>query len=232
MVYRQRLKGLDKQSVVNIDMSIEKNSGPGPFTQLVRGVTAVILAGGKSSRFGSNKAFAEFNGSPLIERVAGILGSIFERLILITNSPKEFSYLKLPIYEDPVKGLGPIGGIWAGLKGIQDETGFFVACDMPFINEKLIRHMVAVRNDFDAVVPKIGWRMEPLHALYTKNCLPALIEVIEAGSYQTIKSFNSLRVRYVSETEIRALDPGLQSFLNVNRPDELLDAMNRDVESE
>jgi molybdopterin-guanine dinucleotide biosynthesis protein A len=212
-------------------MSIDKNSDPG-FKPLIRGVTGVILAGGKSSRFGSNKAFAEFNGTPLIERVIAILGSIFENLILITNSPEEFSYLSLPIHEDPIKGLGPIGGIYAGLEAMRDEIGFFVACDMPFINRDLVRHMVAVRNDFDAVVPKIDWKVEPLHALYTKNCLPPILELIRDGSYQTIKSFNSIRVRYVTEDEIRAIDPEVQSFMNVNRPDELLDAISLEGESD
>lgn len=212
-------------------MSSENNSIPGLFKPLIKGITGVILAGGKSSRFGSNKAFAEFNGLPLIERVACILSSIFERLILITNSPQEFSYLKLPIYEDPIKGLGPIGGIYAGLDSMMDETGFFVACDMPFINEKLVRHMVSISDDFDAVVPKIGWKMEPLHALYKKSCLPAIMEVIEAGSNQTIKSYNSIRVRYINKAEIRELDPELTSFMNINRPDELLDAIKREGNS-
>lgn len=213
------------KNLVDRSQNIKEN-----ITELVRGVTGVILAGGKSSRFGSNKAFAEFNGAPLIERVVNRLGSIFEHLIIITNSPREFSYLNLPIYEDPIKGLGPIGGIYAGLEAMGDETGFFVACDMPFINEKLIRHIVAIKNDFDAVVPKIDWKIEPLHALYTKSCLPAIINLIESGSYQTIKSFNSFRVRYVTETEIKEFDPELQSFMNVNRPDELFDAMNRESE--
>jgi molybdopterin-guanine dinucleotide biosynthesis protein A len=213
-------------------MPTEKNNSPDLFMPLIRGITGVILAGGKSSRFGSNKAFAEFKGSPLIERVADRLRSIFERIIIITNSPHEFSYLKLPIYEDPIKGLGPIGGIYAGLEAMEDETGFFVACDMPFINEKLIRHIVAVSNDFDAVVPKVGWKIEPLHALYKKSCLPAIMKLIESGLYQTIKSFNSISVRYVAEAEIRKFDPELQSFMNVNRPDELLDAINREGDSE
>jgi len=193
---------------------------------LINGITGVILAGGKSSRFGSNKALVEINGSRLIDRVASVLGSIFKRLVLITNNPKDYSYLKLPIYEDLIPGLGPIGGIYTGLKNIHDETGFFIACDMPFINENLIRHIVAVRDDFDAVVPKIDWRMEPLHALYTKRCLPVIKELIASGVYQTAKAFYNLSVRYLNEEEIRAHDPHLRSFLNVNLPEELLDTLH------
>jgi len=197
----------------------------------INGVTGVILAGGKSSRFGTNKALIEINGSRLIDRVTGVLSSIFKRLVLITNSPKEYSYLKLPTYEDLIPGLGPIGGIYTGLKNIHDEAGFFIACDMPFINENLIRHIVAVRDDFDAVVPKIDWRMEPLHALYTKRCLPVIEELIASGVYQTAKSFYNLSVRYLNEEEIRAHDPQLKSFLNVNLPEELLDTFNLNEDS-
>ena len=198
----------------------------------ISGITGVILAGGKSSRFGRNKALVEFNGSRLIERVIGVMGSVFKNLIIISNSPHEYSYLKLPIHEDIIKGLGPIGGIYTGLKTIQDEMGFFVACDMPFINENLIRYMIEVRNDFDAVVPKIDWKMEPLYALYTKKCLPVIRELISSGVYQTIESYRKVRVRYVSVEEIKVYDPLLRAFMNVNKPDELINAVSREEEND
>ena len=193
----------------------------------IRDVTGVILAGGKSSRFGINKALVEINGSRLIDRVTGLLSPIFKRIILITNSPQDYSYLRLPIYEDLIRGLGPIGGILTGLENIHDKAGFFIACDMPFVSEDLIRYMASVRGDFDAVVPKIDWKMEPLHALYTKSCLPVIKELIASGVYQINKSFCKLSVRYVNEAEIKANDPQMRSFLNVNRPEELVDTLNR-----
>lgn len=194
---------------------------------LIRDITGVILAGGKSSRFGINKAFSEINGSRLIDIVAGLLTSIFTRTVLITNSPEEYSYLGLPIRKDLIRGLGPIGGILTGLEDISDEAGFFIACDMPFVSEDLIRYIVSVRGEFDAVVPKIDWKIEPLHALYRKSCLPVIRELIASGVYQTIKAFDRLNVRYLNEAEIRANDPQMRSFFNVNRPEELADTLNR-----
>jgi molybdopterin-guanine dinucleotide biosynthesis protein A len=188
---------------------------------LVKGVTGIILAGGKSSRFGSNKALAKFNGTPLIERATGVLGNIFENLMIITNSPLEYSYLRIPLYQDIVKGLGPVGGIYTGLDALDDEWAFFCACDMPFINEGLVRYITGLRDSFDAVVPKVDWKIEPLHALYSKNCLPAMKELIYKKEYQTIKAFNTINVRYVEEEEIRTYDPQLKTFLNVNKQDEL-----------
>lgn len=191
----------------------------------LKGITGIILAGGKSSRYGANKAFVEINGVQLIERVITVMGSVFEHLILITNTPHEYTYLNLPMYEDLIKGLGPIGGILTGLEAISDESGFFMACDMPFINGDLIHYMVEVSDDYDAVVPRISWKMEALHALYKKSCLTAIKELIESNEYQTIKFFNKIRVRYVDWDEIRAFDPKQRSFFNINSPQELLDAV-------
>jgi len=122
---------------------------------LIKGVTGVILAGGKSSRFGANKAFAEVNGRQLIRRVTDIMGSVFEELIIITNDPGEYSSLGLPMHEDLIKGLGPLGGIYTGLEKMPERLGFFVACDMPFLNEDLIRYITEkMDDDLDAVVPR------------------------------------------------------------------------------
>ncbi len=188
---------------------------------VIEGITGVILAGGKSSRFGSNKALAKFNGLPLIESVAFGLGEIFPRLAIISNSPHEYSYLGLPIYEDIIKGLGPLGGIYTGLESIEDDWGFFTACDMPFLNKGLIRFMAEHRDSMDAVVPRVDWKMEPLCALYNKRCLPEIKRLIADGVTQTIKAYNNLQVKFVEEETIRSFDPDLKSFLNVNRQAEL-----------
>jgi molybdopterin-guanine dinucleotide biosynthesis protein A len=187
----------------------------------IEGIAGVILAGGKSSRYGANKAFVEIHGTKLIERVVRVMASLFERLVLVTNTPHEYSYLALPMVEDMIKGLGPIGGIHTGLEAISDETGFFVACDMPYLNENLLRHMVALKEGFDAVIPRIGWMVEPLHAIYTKQCLPAVRESLDSRAYQAMRFFQKIRVRYVDEDELRRFDPQLRSFLNINKPEDL-----------
>jgi molybdopterin-guanine dinucleotide biosynthesis protein A len=144
--------------------------------------------------------------------------------MIITNTPREYDYLQLPMHEDLIKGLGPVGGVYTGLEAIPSESGFFVACDMPFLQGNLIRHMVEIKADFDAVVPKVDWKIEPLHAIYTRNCLPAIKKLIDRQGYQIIKFFDNVKVRYVKEEEIRSFDPMLKSFLNVNSPGELMDA--------
>ena len=184
-------------------------------------VTGVILAGGKSSRYGTNKALAKINGIPLIENVIRVMRSLFQDLVLITNTPDEYAYLELPMYEDLIKGLGPIGGIYTALNSITNDAGFFVACDMPFLNPDLIRHLVGIRGDFDVVVPEISGKMETLHALYAGRCIPAVRKLIDVHEYQTIRIFPEVSVRYLKENEIRRFDPELRSFFNINRPEEL-----------
>ncbi len=184
-------------------------------------VTGIILAGGKSSRFGSNKALADFDGAPLIERVLAVLQALFEKTIIITNSPSEYRYLGLPLQEDIIKGLGPLGGIYTGLSAMTTSWGFVTACDMPFLKPDLIRHMLSLRGDFDAVVPRVGWKLEPLHSLYMSNCLGPIKEIISSGSYQIIQLFSSVKVRYLEAHEIEPFDCDFKSFININRPLEI-----------
>jgi molybdopterin-guanine dinucleotide biosynthesis protein A len=187
----------------------------------IEGVTGVILAGGRSTRYGSNKAFAEVRGMRLIERTLGVMGLVFPRLLLVTNTPAEYAYLRVPMVGDLIKGLGPLGGIYTGLEVMENEHGFFVACDMPFLKEDLLRYMVTLGGDYDAVVPRVKWMVEPLHALYTKNCLPSIRELILSHEHQIFKFFQKINVKYVEEEEIRSIDPDLKSFFNINRPEDI-----------
>ena len=188
---------------------------------LIKDVTGVILAGGKSSRYGKNKSFVKVDGIPLIERVIRELKNVFQDVIIITNTPHEYAYLTVPMFEDLVKGLGPLGGIYTGLKSLQTRTGFFVACDMPTISQKLIKYMVENRYDHDIVVPRIAGRLEPLCALYGQSCLPQIKRLIDAREYQVFRFFDEVSVRYIEEEEIRRIDSGLRTFFNINRPEEL-----------
>jgi len=157
----------------------------------IKDVSGVVLAGGISSRYGKNKALVEFHGIPLIERVLGVMRPIFRHVIIITNTPDKYSYLKLPMYQDIIKGLGPLGGIFTGLQVIPN-SGFFVACDMPFLNQGLIRHMVEIKADFDLVVPRISGYMEALHSLYGRGCERKIESLINSGIYQVFRFFNEV----------------------------------------
>lgn len=183
-------------------------------------VTGVILAGGLSTRYGQNKALLQIGGVRLIERIAEEMKRVFTRVILVTNQKRDFEYLKLPMVEDYIKGLGPIGGIYTGLRSISEQAGFFVACDMPLLHKGLIRYMVEAIDNHEAVVPSVGKLIEPLHALYTRSCLGTIRDLIDEKRYQVRLFYDRVSVRYVREDEIRRFCSPEEAFLNINTPEE------------
>ena len=185
-------------------------------------ITGVVLAGGESLRYGRNKALVKIDGITLIERVIRVMQSVFHDVILITNTPDEYVYLKLPMYQDLITGLGPLGGILTGLTAISSDAAFFVACDMPLLNRELICYMVENREDFDVIVPRVSKKMEALHAIYSRACLPAIRSLIDSHEYQIFRFFPQVSVRYIEESELRSFDPELKCFFNINRPEDII----------
>ncbi len=184
-------------------------------------ITGVILAGGSSKRYGQNKAFLEIDGIRLIDRIAEEMKNIFKQVILVANEKKEYEYLGIPIIEDLIKGLGPIGGIYTGLMSISEQAGFFIACDMPFINSQLVRYMVDIKKDVHAaVVPLVANEVEPLHAIYAKSCLGPIRNLIDSKHYHVRLFYDQITIRYVKEDEIRKFGSPSRAFLNINTPDE------------
>ncbi|RLB41767.1 MAG: molybdenum cofactor guanylyltransferase [Deltaproteobacteria bacterium] len=194
-----------------------RNKPEPPF----RDIVGIILAGGKSARYGRNKALENIGGKALIEHVVDTVRPLFQDIIVITNTPSEYSHLGLEMHQDIIKGLGPIGGIYTALKVIKEDYGFVVACDMPFLNKALITYMVSLKKGFDVVVPRMGWKIEALHAIYNRGCIEQIEKNIQGKIYQVMRVFDSVNVRYVDEEEIKKFDPDLKSFLNINRPHDL-----------
>lgn len=183
-------------------------------------ITGVILAGGSSKRYGQNKAFLEFDGARLIDRLTAEMKTIFRNVVIVTNRKADYQYLEVPVFEDLIKGLGPLGGIFTGLVTISDQAGFFVACDIPFFSKELVRYMVDIKDNHAAVVPSGATGLEPLYAIYTQSCLDPIRSLISAKRYQVRLCFEQVPVRYVTLHEIRRFIAPEKAFLNINTPDE------------
>ncbi len=183
-------------------------------------ITGIILAGGSSKRYGQDKAFLKIGNTRLIDSILQEMQTVFKRVILITNEKIKYEYLEIPMFEDLVKGFGPLGGIYTGLMSIPDQAGFFVACDMPHINRQLVRYMVDIKGNHRAVVPAVADKIEPLHAIYFQSCLKPIKHLIDTNRYQVRLFFDSIPVRYVKEDEIRRFCCPSKAFLNINTPDE------------
>ncbi len=185
------------------------------------GLTIAIMAGGKSSRMGQDKSFVLFAGQPLIERVLERVQGLGDELVLSTNKPAEYAHLGLPMFADVLPDCGPLGGIYTAVYHARHPHTLVVACDMPWLNPDLLRYMVDLRETADVVVPRWDKYPEPLHALYSKACLPPIKEKLDAGQLKITGFFGQVAVRFVERGEIERWDENGRSFTNVNTPDDL-----------
>lgn len=187
-------------------------------------VTGIILAGGRSSRFGNDKAFAFIGRERLIERAVHQLKD-FSDLLVVTNeriaSLYSLSLLPVRVVFDEQPGMGPMGGIHSGLKAARNEYSLVVACDMPFLNHSLLEYMVNARHGYDMVVPRTHGLPEPLHAIYSKNCLPAIKQRLIQGKAMVYGLLDGVRVRFVEQEEVERFDPDHISFFNINNSADL-----------
>jgi len=141
-------------------------------------------------------------------------------IIIVTATKQTFSqsidYTKLRIITDIYPGRGSLGGIFSGLAASDSSYNLVVACDMPFLNQALLRYMIQISASFDLVIPRLGKMIEPLHAVYSKGCLNPVEELLKQGSLKVIELLDLVRVRYVEAEEINRFDPKHLSFFNIN----------------
>jgi molybdenum cofactor guanylyltransferase len=180
--------------------------------------TGVVLAGGQSRRMGRDKALLEFGGQPLIEWVIRRLGRVCSEVLVVAGDVERYAGLGAPVVMDRFPGVGVLGGLHAGLDAASHELILAVGCDMPFLNPKLLRAFVDWAEGRDVAVLRRGEWVDPLHAAYRRTCLPAMEAAIRAGRRRVISFFPQVRVRYVTEAQVTAIDPELRSLRNVNTP--------------
>ncbi len=186
--------------------------------------TIAIIAGGKSSRMGTDKSFVPLLGKPMIEHVLASVSDLGQHeTILITNRPDEYAHLHLPMFADVIPDQGSLGGIYTALYHSQNPDVLTLACDMPFLNPDLLRYMVALRAEdaYDVIVPRVDDHPQGLHALYSKTCLPFIRAKIDANRLKVISFYDDVRVRYLEPPEWSRFDPRGLSFHNINTPEEL-----------
>ena len=185
-----------------------------------RRVSVVVLAGGRSSRLGRDKALLAIDGQPMLARTVQTLATLTDDLIVVSNELASYGSLGLPVrlVPDDRPGVGSLMGIYSGLKVARHPHALVVACDMPFLNLSLLQYMLPMAEGYDVVIPRLNGMFEPLHAIYGRTCLPSMSRWLEGGRRQIIGFFPEVRVRYVEEHEIDAFDPYHLSFLNVNSP--------------
>ncbi len=191
--------------------------------------SAIILAGGKGKRMGyQEKSLIDVNGKPLIKYVIENLEDIVDEIIISVRDRDQGELLTkcLPEYTyayDAFQNTGPLAGILSGLASCRNEICFITACDMPFINENVVKMLFRMIEDHDAAIPRHdNGLLEPLHAVY--RCEPMIRETrkaIEKGKTIILAPISGLYVNYVDMNNIRNIDRDLKTFININTREDM-----------
>jgi len=188
----------------------------------IHDISGVILAGGLSSRFGSNKALARWGRKFLIQHVKGIMASVFKDCLLSTNTPEQYAFLNIPMIQDIYQNMGPLAGIHAALRYTAKPWIFVVGCDMPLVTPDLIRYLCGfAQDDYEAVIPWLELGPEPLCGLYHKTALDKIELQLNNSKAQVLKLFGKMPVRKVKDKELLKVTRDLQVFFNINKKQDL-----------
>jgi molybdopterin-guanine dinucleotide biosynthesis protein A len=186
----------------------------------------IILAGGRGLRFGQQKASVQLNNETLIQRTVSGLRFLDSEIIVVIaegqKPPRITDYPRLKIVTDAYTGKGPLVGIYTGLIASNSPHNLVVACDMPLLNRDLLRYMLELAEGHDVVIPRMGTLIEPLHAVYSKECIGVVEQMLAEEILKIEQILNRVKVRYVEVGEIDRFDPEHRSFFNINTRADLM----------
>ena len=200
-----------------------QNQNTGVFATLdTVGATGVILAGGESRRMGRNKALMHLGDETLIARTLKRIQTVTDETIVISNSANLYTELGVQVYEDLVPNSGALGGVYTGLNYAANNAVLCIACDMPLLQLKLMRYLVSVLGEYDAVVPytrgvkESNPKLQTLCAVYSRSCVQTVRQMIDEGELRLHALCDRVTVRMVPPGEWREFDPEGLSFVNIN----------------
>jgi len=183
-------------------------------------VTGAILSGGKSTRMKTDKAFLKFGSRTMIEELIARLEKKFSKLIIIANDKERYADIGIEVLEDIMPDKGPLGGIYTTLVKSDSLYNFIFSCDTPFVNLDLVDYMITGTNNVDIVVPMWRSRFEPLHAIYSKNCVEAIEKQLKNGDLKITNLFSGLNINVIEQEKLERFDLSETPFMNINTPED------------
>ena len=181
-------------------------------------MTGIILAGGKNSRMGINKAFLEIDGSRLIDNILTVYQKIFPEIIIVTNDPLSYTeFSETLVVADIYKEKGALGGIYTGLFYATYDYSFVAACDMPFLNEDFIIYLTGQIGKHDIIVPELPEGFQPLHAIYSRNCLSHIKKLLIADKLKITGFYKEVRLLSIPEEKIKPFNKDDAFFSTLTR---------------
>ena len=189
-------------------------------------VTGIILAGGRSSRMGRDKAALPFGDLPLLSWVVKRVATVCDPVIVVAKTADAYRVSGATVITDQWPGEGPLVGLHAGLMGTQTEYAAVVACDLPFVDPALLAGLIDLAPGWSAIVPEALGNVHPLCAIYHRSVGQHAEDILTrgGGSLRRLLAVPALRVRFIPEDNLRAWDPQLRSFTNLNTPEDYAQA--------
>jgi molybdopterin-guanine dinucleotide biosynthesis protein A len=185
-------------------------------------ITGIILAGGKNSRMGTNKAFLKIDGTRLIDNILAVYQKIFSEIIIVTNDPLSYTeFTGTVVVTDIYKEKKALGGIYTGLFYATNDYSFVAACDMPFLNEDFIIYLTGQAGKHDIIVPELSEGYQPLHTIYSRNCLSHIKKMLIADKLKIAGFYKEVRLLSIPEEKIKPFNKDGRLFLNINTPEDL-----------
>jgi molybdenum cofactor guanylyltransferase len=186
---------------------------------LIEGCTGVLVAGGRATRMGGlPKGLLRVGGETIAARTLRLFEALFGRALVVANDAAPYAALGVPTVPDAIGGKGAPGGLHAALRASETEWIFTAGCDMPLLAAEPIRFLAARRAGASAVVVRWRGRLEPLHAFWSRGCLPAFEALLRAGDPSLQEVARAISARVIEEAEWRAIDPDGNAFENANTP--------------
>ena len=189
---------------------------------LSTGVSGIILAGGKNTRMGSEKALLKIGDRLIIDVISSTLRPVTDEILIVSGNHDVYARYCDRVVEDIASNCGPLGGIHAGLVQVVNSRALVTACDMPFVSTALARLLIKEAAVFDILVPRYRGYPEPLFSVYNKTCIDTIEERIARGQNKISGLYHALRVKYLEEDKMRVAEPELEKvFFNINTPSDL-----------
>jgi molybdenum cofactor guanylyltransferase len=174
---------------------------------------------------GREKAWVDLGGCSLLQRAVSNMEFLNSEVVIVKAPEGELPPVKatvnLKVVQDAVGGRGPLAGILAGLAHSKYQYNMVIACDMPLLNRDLAKYIISIAKEYDAVVPRLGQYVEPLQAVYSKDCILEIEKLLMQDRLSIDGLFSRVRTRFVESAEIERFDAAHLSFLNINTPADL-----------
>jgi len=192
------------------------------YDEMMYEATGIILAGGGGTRFsGVDKARLAVGEGELIAGAVKLMQAYFAEVLIVHNGRRSYGFAGVREVADEAGGCGPLMGLYSGLQASGHDLNLVMGCDMPWVRPAVVRLLMEAAGDNDVTVPEVNGYLEPLLAVYHRRVAPIVKEYLDMKYRKLIIFYDDVKVKKITEEQLREVDPALRSFVNINTPEDL-----------